>query len=108
MKDSAKEIERITQNIVNNYQPKKIYLFGSFAWGKPNKDSDLDFLIIKNDTKKFHERSYLARKAIGDSYDLPIDIMVYTDNELQGAINNDNIFIRKILTNGSKLYEKRD
>lgn len=108
MKYRENEIERVTQKIVSNYRPKTIYLFGSFAWGEPTKDSDLDFLIIKNDRKKFYERLYAVRKAIGDDYELPIDVMVYTDIEFQTATTNGDIFIKKIVTDGTKLYEKRN
>lgn len=42
------KISLIVEKLVKAYQPKKIYLFGSFAWGQPNADSDLDILIIVN------------------------------------------------------------
>lgn len=32
--------------LVTAYQPEAIYLFGSYAWGEPNEDSDLDFMVI--------------------------------------------------------------
>lgn len=47
------EIKKITTKIVKKYKPEKIILFGSFTWGKPTKDSDVDLLIIKNIKKKF-------------------------------------------------------
>jgi len=38
-----KEIKKITDQIVKKYQPKKIIFFGSYAWGKPARNSDVDF-----------------------------------------------------------------
>lgn len=42
-----KEIKKITNQIVKKYQPEKIILFGSYAWGKPAKNSDADLFIVK-------------------------------------------------------------
>ncbi len=41
------KIREIVNKIVKEFQTEKIILFGSYAWGKPHKDSDLDFFIIK-------------------------------------------------------------
>jgi predicted nucleotidyltransferase len=49
-KKLQKEIERIKKQIIKKYKPEKIILFGRAAEGKFGKDSDLDFLIIKEDT----------------------------------------------------------
>jgi predicted nucleotidyltransferase len=42
-----KVIDVLAERIQSRYRPEKIILFGSYAWGKPNKDSDIDLLIIK-------------------------------------------------------------
>lgn len=41
-----KDISEITKKIAENINPEKIYLFGSYANGKPNEDSDLDIAVI--------------------------------------------------------------
>ena len=41
-------ISQIVDKIIREYQPKKIILFGSYAYGEPNEDSDIDLLIVKN------------------------------------------------------------
>lgn len=43
---STQDISEITERLVRLYNPQAIYLFGSYAWGHPDEDSDLDFLII--------------------------------------------------------------
>lgn len=40
------EIQGIVQKIVDRFRPKKIILFGSYAYGKPQEGSDLDFLVV--------------------------------------------------------------
>ena len=44
-KEIDKKIAEITDKIVKEFKPEKIILFGSYAWGKPNKDSDIDLLV---------------------------------------------------------------
>ncbi len=39
-------IEDATRRLVAEFQPEQIWLFGSYAWGEPNEDSDLDFLVV--------------------------------------------------------------
>jgi predicted nucleotidyltransferase len=51
MENQEKKIKEVIQDIIREYKPEKIYLFGSLAWGKPNKDSDIDIFIVKK-TKK--------------------------------------------------------
>jgi uncharacterized protein len=43
---SKSKIEEATARLVKAYQPEAIYLFGSYAWGVPNEDSDLDFMVV--------------------------------------------------------------
>ena len=52
-----KQIEEIVKRIVDNYKPEKIILFGSYAYGIPTKDSDLDLLIVKNSSLPRHKRA---------------------------------------------------
>ena len=40
------KIREVADKIALEYQPEKIILFGSFAWGTPNKDSDIDLFIV--------------------------------------------------------------
>jgi predicted nucleotidyltransferase len=42
------QIEEIVKRIVDHYKPRKIILFGSYAYGAPAKDSDLDLLVVKD------------------------------------------------------------
>jgi predicted nucleotidyltransferase len=41
-------LREITDKIVGKYQPRMIVLFGSYAWGEPGPDSDVDLLIVKD------------------------------------------------------------
>ena len=51
-----KSVKNITDTIVREFKPEKVVLFGSYAWGKPTKNSDIDLLIVKDDPKKIPEK----------------------------------------------------
>ena len=45
--ETKRKIQAIADKIAREYKPEKIILFGSYAWGHPHEDSDLDFFIVK-------------------------------------------------------------
>ena len=96
--------KQIVNRIARKYRPEKIYLFGSFAWGKPTKDSDVDLLIVKKTKKRFFQRNLAVRKIIDGA--LPVDILVRTPEELKDRLNLGDFFYRDIIEKGKSLYEK--
>ncbi|MGB2762194.1 MAG: nucleotidyltransferase domain-containing protein [Minisyncoccales bacterium] len=106
-KDNQIEIKRITRQIVEKYKPEKIILFGSFAWGKPTKDSDVDLFIIKKSKKKRLEREYeLRMKLLGNKFP-PMDLLIYTPKEVARRFEIGDFFIRDIFKTGKILYETK-
>jgi predicted nucleotidyltransferase len=99
-----KQLKKIVQRIVREYKPEKIYLFGSFAWGKPDKDSDVDLLIIKRTKEGFFRRHLAVRKIIDG--EIPVDVLVRTPSELKKRLNLGDFFYQDILKKGKCLYAK--
>ena len=100
-----REIDTITKQIVDVYQPEKIILFGSAARGDMRRDSDLDFLIIKKSTKKSLHRMQEVYKILRNiSRECPIDILVYTPEELQRRLDLGDFFIQDIMYEGKVLH----
>jgi len=98
------KIREITDKIVKNYKPEKVVMFGSFASGKQNKDSDIDLLIVKDSKKNRHEREVELRKIFFPS-SIAIDFLVYTPAELEKKIKQEkNLFCEDIIKNGITLY----
>ena len=94
----------IARPIIVEYNPEKIILFGSFAWGKPGPDSDIDLLIIKDTDQKFFERSMAVRRIIDGV--LPVDILVRTPEEIKKRLMLGDPFYVNIIKNGKYLYGK--
>ncbi|MBI5555957.1 MAG: nucleotidyltransferase domain-containing protein [Elusimicrobia bacterium] len=105
-KDSKAILERITEKIKVQYKPEKIILFGSYAYGKPTKDSDIDLFIIKNTKKRHCDRALEVRTILDRENRLvSLDLLVYTANETKRRLKMGDDFIGKIMTQGVILYE---
>jgi len=99
-------ILEIKDKIVKEFSPEKIILFGSYAWGNPTDDSDVDLLIVKKSKKPRIERTQEMKKFLWRDK-VPMDLLVYTPEEIAKSINeNQNLFIEDIVRNGKILYEK--
>lgn len=99
------ELERIVRVLVEQYDPERIILYGSFARGDIHEWSDLDLCVIKRTDKRFIERlkevGLLTLPRVGT------EILVYTPEEIQAAQERGNYFIvGEILAKGKVLYEK--
>lgn len=99
-----KEIQKITQQIVKNYKPEKVILFGSFAYGKPKPFSDVDLMIIKNTKKRLVDRIKEVLFMIDSN--LPLDILVYTPQEFKREVKLGEFIFEDIDKQGKVLYEK--
>lgn len=108
MKKSIKirtEIEKIVRQVVGAYQPEKIILFGSYAYGVPHKDSDIDLLIIKKTSQSFIDRLIQVRKILTDpNRSVPLETIVLTPEELSARLKIGDQFIQEIVRRGEVLY----
>jgi len=100
-----------TNDLVNKLlplDPEKIILFGSYAYGTPKTDSDVDLLIVKKTSKKPTERIAEALKLVWG--DIPhIEAQVLTPEEYQSGIADNRYFLtQEVLAKGKLLYEKKN
>jgi predicted nucleotidyltransferase len=87
------------------YEPEKIIVFGSYVHGEVDEYSDLDFVVIKETSKRFLERLIDVAKLIDDELG-QVDVFVYTPEEFQRMIEWKNPFIESVLKEGRVVYEK--
>lgn len=101
---TREKIKEVADKIAREFQPEKIILFGSFAWGTPTEDSDIDLLVVKETNERRIERAKKVRHLLHDN-SVPMDILVYTPSELQEKISVDrNLFLEDVVNNGVILY----
>ena len=99
-------INYIKDKLIAAYNPVKIYLFGSYAWGKPTKDSDLDFLIIvSRSTKHTYERAVKGYSALR-GMTISKDILVLTKKEFEESAQDITTLCYKTKHEGKLLYVK--
>lgn len=103
-----KQIEDIVKRIVDHYKPEKIILFGSYAYGTPKKDSDLDLLIVKESSLPRYKRAREIRKLLWGTSEISKDIIVYTQREIDDWREVDEAFVTQVMKKGKILYENKD
>ena len=98
-------IQKIVQSLVTGYAPEKIILFGSYAYGRPDADSDIDLLIIKATHERFFERLNKVRQvATGTHPHVPFEPIVLTPEELKQRLEAGDQFLSEIVQKGEVLY----
>ena len=99
-------IEEVKKRLVEVYDPVAIYIFGSYAWGTPNDDSDLDLLVVVKDSdEKPLKRSFFGMKALW-GLNISKDLLVYTQEEFDSRITDSTTLPYKVKTLGKMLYAR--
>ena len=99
-----KKLQEIINKIVKEHRPEKIILFGSYARGNPGPDSDVDLFIIKETTNTRETARSINRLLFPRPF--PIDLIVYTPEQLKKRMNIEDFFVSDIINKGKILYEK--
>lgn len=107
------DIEKLKPLIIERLKPlkpEKVILFGSYAYGKPNEDSDVDLYIVTSDDImpiNWREKSKVYLKYTNQLEDImnqyPTDLIVHTKKMYEKFIEMDSMFSRKILNQGEVL-----
>jgi len=102
----ADKIPFIRSLILDSVRPgtiKKIYLFGSYAYGKPTRKSDIDLcVVIRNRLHKSNAYLKIALKLF-DNDIIPVDLLVYRERQIHN-FKNPNGIKNTILTKGKVIY----
>src|SRR5215831_617030 len=96
--------QEIVQRLITELHPHKIILFGSYVYGIPTADSDVDLLVIV-DTQAQPVDRYLRVSRLLRPRPFPLDLLVKTPEEIVQALDRDDTFMREIMTRGRVLYE---
>jgi len=99
-------IQQMINPIITQFQPQKIILFGSYAYGKPTIDSDVDLLILMDTDQKPIRMA--AQIAAAIPHLLPLDIMVWKPSDFVQSVARQAVFATEVMTKGVILYEARN
>ena len=104
-RDTRTLIQTIVKKLIAEYAPKQVILFGSYAYGTPGPDSDIDLLIIKETPERFIDRWVAVKRILtGTHPSVPLDAIVLTPDELGRRLAVGDQFIEEVFNKGEVLY----
>jgi len=106
-KISSQLLREITRRLVDEFQPEEILVFGSYAWGKPDTDSDLDLLVIVSHSDlPPAQRAMRAHQRL-QGLNVPKDILVRTRSEVERFRHVRASLEHQIFERGQVPYERQ-
>lgn len=104
---NEEKIQLMTKRLIDLYHPVEIYLFGSYAWGLPDEDSDVDLLVVVDECKSEDRHMALvqghrALRGMG----LPKDLILLTKEEFDNYSADHRKIYYKIKNKGKLLYAR--
>jgi predicted nucleotidyltransferase len=95
-------IRRFARDVAEQFQPQKIILFGSHAYGRPHADSDVDILVVMQCRNEIDQAVKISLTA---DPPFPLDIIVRKPKDLEWRLAQGDWFLRDIVSQGKVLYE---
>lgn len=102
---TKKQIKELCDQIVREFQPEKIILFGSRAYGKPTRHSDVELLVIMSYEGEYWRQLVKIIETLKTW--LPIDLLLRTPKEIEERLAMGDGFIKEITERGKVLYEAK-
>ena len=104
-----KKIQKIIAEVVDKlkteYQPEKIILYGSYAYGQPNEESDIDLFIVKDTNKRRVDRFVEVSRLLHDpKRGITVSPLIYTPEEINDRLSIGDHFVKEVLMKGEILY----
>ena len=104
-REARELIQDILEKLLTSYAPQKVILFGSYAYGTPRPDSDIDLLIIKETSERFIDRWVTVRRILSNpKRTVPLETLVLTPQEVERRLAIGDQFLAEILEKGEVLY----
>jgi len=97
------DIKTFVEQVAAQFHPQRVILFGSYAYGKPTADSDVDLLIVMPHEGPPSLKAAEIRNQVRSGF--PMDLVVRSPKEIQRRLTMGDFFIREIMERGKPLYE---
>jgi len=99
-------IHELISRIASQFNPKKIILFGSYAYGNPRPESDVDLLVVMDTPLREAEQALRIRQHVNPLFG--VDLLVYTPSRLEQRLEWGDSFLKEIIEKGLVVYESTD
>jgi predicted nucleotidyltransferase len=103
MMATLQQIQEYAQRLGEELLPQRVILFGSYAYGQPTPDSDVDLLVIAPVEGNTVARAVEIQLKLRPSF--PLELLVRSPEKVQERLEMGDGFMREILTKGKVLYE---
>ena len=100
---SRAKILAFVKKVVTQFHPQRVILFGSYAYGRPTPDSDVDILVVMPHKGPPAMQAANIRKSIRAGF--PMDLVVRSPKELNRRLALNDCFVREVMERGQPLYE---
>jgi uncharacterized protein len=100
---SREAIDVAVARLAEQFRPRRVGLFGSYAAGRPTPDSDVDLLVIMDTALRPVEQAAVIRG--GFRFPFPTDLLVRTPAQVEERVRLGDPFIREAFAGGIVLYE---
>jgi len=97
-------IEDTVRQIAQGFQPQQIILFGSYAYGRPRPESDVDLLVVMDTPLKETEQAVRICQAI--EYHFGLDLIVRTPATMARRLVLGDPFLHEVVSRGKVLYDR--
>ncbi len=100
---SRQAIRGFANEVARRFKPTRIVMFGSYAYGKPTPDSDVDLLVVMPCKGRPLDAALAVRRTV--EADFPLDLIVRTPAEMRKRLSLGDFFLREVMDKGIVLYE---
>ena len=101
---SMQQIQRYCDAIAAAFKPAKIILFGSYAYGRPTAESDVDVMVVMPKRRKATlDTAVQIRLQVPAPF--PVDVLVRGEREMERRLRNRDLFTEQITQKGKLMYE---
>lgn len=100
---TRRQIKAYAREVARRFKPERIILFGSYAYGKPTPDSDVDLLVVMRFRGRPVDKTVQIQTTCRPPF--PVDLLVHKPEEIRRRVGWGDCFLREITTKGRVLYE---
>lgn len=101
---SMRDIQCYCDAVAASFKPRKIILFGSYAYGTPNEDSDVDVMVLMPKSRRLGRRPALKiREKVEAGF--PVDVLVRDPVFVQERLEEGDCFLEEVMKKGRVMYE---
>jgi len=103
---NRRDIKRVCAQIAREFRPQRISLFGSYAYGEPTPDSDVDLLVVMPLEGRAMDKAVEISRRLEHRF--PIDLLVRSPEELRQRLAWNDFFLREATEKGVVMYDAAD